>query len=377
MPEPSTALRPGFATAEGTQRFAARFSGRVGRRHFRTEHNLSISSIGIGTYLGEPDAATDQAYTDAVVAAVEGGINLVDSAINYRLQRSERAVGAALAKLEAAGYRRDEVIICTKGGFLTPDGAMPPDPGEYFFREFVEPGIFQIEEVAADSHCIAPRFLEDQLERSRRNLGLACLDVYYLHNPETQLSAISREQLHQRVRAAFEFLESAVASGRIRYYGLATWNGFRQAEPAPDYLSLAGMASIAREVAGDGHHFRFVQLPFNLAMTEALTRPNQSLDGRKTSMVEAARALGITLVASASLLQGHLGSNLPAYVGSALGLADNLQCALQFARSAPGITTALVGMSRVEHVRANLELARVEAASVEQFAQLFERREGA
>jgi aryl-alcohol dehydrogenase-like predicted oxidoreductase len=44
-------------------------------------------------------------------------------------------------------------------------------------------------------------------------------------------------------------------------------------------------------------------------------------------------------------------------------------------RSTPGIATALVGMSRVEHVRANLALAGVPPASQEQFSRLFGRGE--
>ena len=92
--------KSGSATAEGTLRYAARFQGRAAPGHFREiRGGLVLSSIGIGTYLGEPDEATDGAYTDTVVAAVEGGINVVDSAINYRFQRSERAVGEALREL--------------------------------------------------------------------------------------------------------------------------------------------------------------------------------------------------------------------------------------------------------------------------------------
>jgi aryl-alcohol dehydrogenase-like predicted oxidoreductase len=369
-------LRKGYATAEGTGRYAARFAARAAKGHFRAQPaaaGLLVSSIGAGTYLGEPDASTDQGYLEAVVAAARAGVNLIDTAINYRFQRSERSIGAALARLEAEGIARDELIVCTKGGFLSPDGAMPADPGGYFHTEYVETGLLSLDDVAAESHAIAPKFLENQLERSRRNLGLEAIDVYYLHNPETQLLAVPREEFRRRVRAAIEMLERAIAAGRIRFYGMATWNGFRQPEDARDYLSLAEMVALAEEVAGAAHHFRFVQLPFNLAMTEALTRTNQQVHGRKMPVVQAARELGIVLVASASLLQGHLGSKLPEFVTRALALEDHFQAALQFARSSPGIATALVGMSRAEHVERNLQLVEIEPATREQFAQLFER----
>jgi len=365
----------GRATREGTHKYAARFAGRAAAGHFReTPSGLFLSSIGIGTYLGEPDTRFDKGYSDSIVAAVEGGFNLIDSAINYRFQRSERSVGAALRHLIAKGFSRSELVLCTKAGFLTPDGDMPDDANEYFAREFVEPGVFQAEEIAQGCHCMAPRYLADQLERSRRNFGVECIDVFYLHNPETQLAEVSPEEFRKRIRDAFAFLETEVASGKIGAYGMATWNGFREDPKSPGYLPLAEMVSLAREVTGADHHFRFVQLPFNLAMPEALTRANQTVDGKTMAMVQAGRALGITLVASAALLQGQLARNLPDYVREVLGLKTNAELALQFTRSAPGITTALVGMSSLDHVKANLSLVGIEPAPRDQFLKLFQPR---
>jgi aryl-alcohol dehydrogenase-like predicted oxidoreductase len=366
-----------FATPDGTKKYAARFAGRAAAGHFREQQALWLSSLGIGTYLGEPDARTDQAYTDSIVQAVESGVNVVDSAINYRFQRSERAAGAALKELARRGYAREELLICTKGGFLTPDGDMPADAGEYFQREYVETGLLREGDVAAGCHSMAPLFIADQLERSRRNLGVETIDVYYLHNPETQLDEVPREMFHKRVRGAFEFLESAVAAAKIHFYGFATWNAFRQQENARDYLSLEAVESLARDVAGGSHHFRFVQLPVNLGMTEALTRPNQPRDGARGPIVEIAAKMGITLVASASMLQGQLSRGLPAFVQNALGMKTDAERAMQFVRSTPGITTALVGMSRVEHVRANAAIVGAAPASEEQFAKLFQRGEKA
>lgn len=368
---------PTFATPEGTTRYAQRFAGRAADGHFRERSGLLLSSIGIGTYLGEPDTATDRSYTDAVVAAVSSGVNVLDSAINYRFQRSERSIGAALQQLAAAGISRDEIFLCTKGGFLTPDGAVPADPRAYFMEEYIRPGIFRPEEIAGGGHCMAPRYLENQLQRSLRNLGVDCVDVYYVHNPEAQLATVPRAEFLSRLRVTFEYLESAAAAGMIRAYGAATWNGFRQDPEHPEYLSLHDMVSAAREVAGETHRFRFVQLPFNLAMTEALSRPNQLLHDGNVTLVEAAQGFGISVIASASLLQGQVARNLPPFVGNVLGLGSDLLNALQFARSCPGITTALVGMSRREHVESNLQLVRIPPAPIENYLKLFERSEEA
>ena len=365
------------ATQEGTTRYAEKFRGLAADGHFRQVRELVLSSIGIGTYLGQPNESIDSGYAAAIVAAVESGINVIDSAINYRLQRSERSAGTAMKVLAHKGFARDEIVLCTKGGYLTPDGSMPQDPNRYFFEEYIQKGIFTAKDIAGGCHCMTPRFLENQLGRSLKNLGADCVDIYYLHNPETQLGEISQADFLRRVREAFFFLESAAARGRIQFYGMATWSGFRQPKGARDLMQLAEIAAVAKEIAGDKHRFRFVQLPFNLAMTEALTLGNQSIGGRERTVMEAADELGIALVASASLLQGQVAQNLPQFVAEALGLENDSERAIQFVRSAPGITTALVGMSRTAHVEANARLVTVPPAGVDQFTNLFSRGENA
>ncbi|MBV9885218.1 MAG: aldo/keto reductase [Acidobacteria bacterium] len=365
------------ATAAGTAKYAQRFPGRAADGHFRESQGLVLSSIGIGTYLGAPNEKVDQAYAACVAACVERGINVIDSAINYRFQRSERSIGAAIKYLLKQGYAREEFVICTKGGYLTPDGSMPSDPNDYFYREYIQPRILTPNDIVGGSHCMTSRFLENQLGRSLKNLGVDCIDVYYLHNPESQLGEISRPDFHERIRDAFVFLESMVQAGKIQFYGMATWNGFRQEARARDAMQLAELDAIAQDIAGEKHHFRFVQLPFNLGMTEALTLGNQTVNGKEKTAMEAASDLGITLVASASLLQGQVTRNLPPFVSEALGLESDAQRALQFVRSAPGITTALVGMANPEHVVANTKLVSVPPANIDQFSKLFTRGESA
>ncbi len=369
------------ATFEGTRRYASRFASITAAGHFRelegcatpAESAPLVSSLGIGTYQGAADEATDRGYAAAVVAAVLGGINVVDSAINYRFQRSERSIRDALNELARRGFGREEILICTKGGYLTPDGDMPGDPGAYFEREYFGSGILRREDVAGGCHAMSASFLANQLDRSLANLGVSCVDVYYVHNPETQLEEVSREEFLRRLRGAFEFLESAAAAGKIRFYGLATWSGFRQPADAKDGLSLAEIEQVARDVAGRAHRFRLVQMPYNLGMTEALTLANQTVHGLPVTLIEAAQALGITLVASASLSQGKMAQGLPRFIGEALGLENDAQRAIQFARSSPGIITALVGMSRPDHARANAKLAAQPVAAPEQLARLFAR----
>jgi aryl-alcohol dehydrogenase-like predicted oxidoreductase len=361
------------ATVEGTRRYAQRMSSITARGHFREREGLLLSSIGLGTYLGQWDEPTDRSYQEAVKRAVELGCNVIDSAVNYRFQRSERAIGAALKQLfEAGSLSRDEIIIATKGGFFPFELEPPRDARGWIVENVIDKGLARPEEIAGGSHCMTPTYLEDQLSRSLQNLGLEAIDIYYIHNPETQLEAVSRDEFNKRLRAAFEFLERAADQGRISFYGTATWNGYREQAGSRGYLSLAEIALIAREVGGDQHRFRVIQLPHNLAMPEALTEANQFLDSENLSALMAADRLGLTVMCSASMLQARLSQNLPSFIRQALKpLSTDAQRAIQFVRSTPGVTAALVGMSQRAHVEENMAVAAIPPAPVEDFFKMF------
>ncbi|HVG28253.1 MAG TPA: aldo/keto reductase [Pyrinomonadaceae bacterium] len=368
----------GYATAEGTARYRDRQTrgGAAVPEHFRNEQGLWLSSVGAGTYLGRWDEETDRGYADAIFRAVELGANVIDTAANYRFQRSERSIGAALKRLiEGGGAARDELVVCTKGGYLPFDSEPPKGQAgveAYVEETFVRTGVVEPTDIVAGSHCMTPRYLAHQIDQSLANMGVATVDVYYVHNPETQLGVVARGEFERRLRAAFEQLERSVGEGKIKSYGVATWTGFRSAPDKRGSHSLERMAELAREAGGGDHHFRFVQLPFNLAMPEALTLDNQTYQGARVSLLEAARALGVTVVASASLSQGKVARGLPAHVREPLGsLATDALTAIQFVRSTPGVATALVGMSRSSHVEENLQLARVAPAAPDEYARLF------
>ncbi|MGH7815173.1 MAG: aldo/keto reductase [Candidatus Binataceae bacterium] len=363
----------GRATAEATAAFAKRFPKLPG--HFRPALGLPLSSIGIGTYLGEPDEETDRAYTEAITAALRGGINLIDTAVNYRFQRSERNAGAAIAALIAAGeIKRDEFAVATKGGYLAFDGAVPANPRVWFEEKFIRTGIVRAGDLVDGAHCMTPRYLETMLEMSRANLGLETIDIYYIHNPETQLEAVPRDEFLARIAAAFEFLEGAATAGKIGVYGVATWNGFRAAPSERGFLSLAELIDAARNVGGPSHRFRAIQLPYNLAMPEAMTRANQTVNGKKTALLAAAQAQEIAVCASASLLQGQLSRRLPPIVAETFAEFDtDAQRAIQFVRSSPGVSAALVGMKSPVHVREALAAASRPPAPADVLMKLFER----
>jgi aryl-alcohol dehydrogenase-like predicted oxidoreductase len=353
------------ATPGGTARYRVRHADRFARDFYRAGPlGLTLSSIGIGTYLGDDSDADDAAYTDAVRLALASGVNVIDSAINYRCQRSERAIGRALHGASLAGETaRDEIVVCTKGGYVPLDG-YPPATLEgyqgYLRREFYARNVMTAKDVVSGGHCLTPAFLRDCLARSRANLGVDVVDVYYVHNPEQQLAAITYEELLERLRDAFAALEECVERGEIGVYGCATWHGLRVEPGARGHIGLADLVRLARQIAGDAHHFRMVQLPINLAMPEAVRLPTQELPGGKVvPVLEAARELGLGVTASATLMQSQLTANLPPPVRELFpSLKTDAQRAVAFVRSLPGVTTALVGMKRAAHVQENLRAAQ-------------------
>jgi aryl-alcohol dehydrogenase-like predicted oxidoreductase len=364
----------GLASLNGTERFRQRFASGADPGHFRRFQDVWASSIGLGTYLGDADDETDARYAGAVAAACRLGGNLFDAAINYRCQRSERAIGRAVAKLTAEGAAtRDELILCTKGGYVPFDGEVPDDPGRYVADRIINAGLASYDELVGGCHCLAPGYLDAMLSMSLANLRVSTVDVYYLHNPEEQLREVSRDTFMARMAAAFELLERRAAEGAIRYYGLATWNGLRRNPQAQDYLPLETLAQLAERTGGAQHHFRAIQLPYNLAMPEAASFANQPVGGTAVPVLEAARQLGLSVAISASLLQGRL-ADLPSRMSEHIpGLATSAQRAVQFVRSTPGVTTALVGMKQAAHVEEIFALAAQPLLTAQQVAGLFDR----
>jgi aryl-alcohol dehydrogenase-like predicted oxidoreductase len=353
----------GRATAEATQTFASRSASAFVNDFYRDFSVLSVSSMGMGTYLGECDDAEDHRYERLLAAGIRCGLNLIDTAINYRCQRSERAVGNAIREVVGAGSAsRSEIVVCTKAGYV-PLEKEPPASRDaykaYLTAEYFDRGIMSASDIVAGGHCLKPGFLSNQIERSRTNLGLDCIDIFYIHNPEQQLDVLSRSAFLQLMRDAFIELEANVTAGKIGMYGCATWNGFRVFPANKNYLSLAELVAAAVDAGGKDHHFRVIQLPVNLAMTEAARLPSQHDGTTNHSLLEIARQLDISVIASAALMQAQLTHDLPPAARSLFpGLETDAQRAIAFVRSLQ-VTSALVGMRTPEHLDENLGSLRV------------------
>ena len=211
-------------------------------------------------------------------------------------------------------------------------------------------------------------YLNDQLERSLKNLGVECIDLLYLHNAvEGQINDISKEQFLKNLRLVFELYEKKRREGKIKFYGMATWECFRVTNDSPQYLSLQDTVRIAEEVGGKDHGFRFIQLPFNMHYDQALLKKNQLFDDSSISILEAASKLDIGVFTSVPFMQGRLLA--PGAMPEFDDLIPSLR-ALQFIRSTPGVLAPLVGQKSQEHVSENLAIMKIPPLSEVEYLSL-------
>jgi len=358
----------GKATADGSAAYAAKHAD-AAPQHWRPALGLTLSSLGMGSYLGNADPVTDGKYASACQKALASGINVLDSAVNYRYQRSERNLGAGLKKaIEAGTVTRDQVLICTKGGFIS--GDMGPPDRNWFLDTYVKPGIATETDFVAGGHCMTPKYIRHELGLSLKNFDVETIDVYYVHNPETQAAAVGESEFYSRLTAVFRELEACAAEGKIQCYGTATWHAFRVPPGHESHMSLEKTLACAVEAGGRDHRFRVIQLPYNLGLPEAMSHASQGA----ASILDAAAAAGLAVFTSVPLMQGQLLGRFGADFKTKFpGLKTDAQRCLQFARSTPGVTAPLCGMKDVAHVEENSVLRTVASFTPAEFNVLVGR----
>jgi aryl-alcohol dehydrogenase-like predicted oxidoreductase len=377
MDDTNFKLLMGHATPEGTKNYVKNAVKNRGKPadHFRVFDNLYLSSIGMGTYLGKPNKEDDQSMENAVYESIKSGsVNVVDTAINYRAMRSEKSVGRALLRLINDGIvTRDQVFVSTKNGYITNDGDYPEiDVMEYVQTMFISNGIMHADDISSGYNVLNPNYLKRCIDKSLANLHLATLDLVYVHNPfESWYEDVSREDFFQMLSKVFEAYEEYRTLNKIRYYGMATWTCFRVPPDSKEYLSLEDITKTAEKVGGLGKHgFRFIQLPYNLAYSEALLLKNQSVGTEKNlTILEAAERLKIGVFTSIPLFQGRLlKTKIPDYGG----LTDQVSKLLQIVRSSPSVIAPLVGQKEPNHVEQNLKISSVSPMGSKEYEEAVE-----
>ncbi|HKZ61757.1 MAG TPA: aldo/keto reductase [Nitrososphaera sp.] len=362
----------GQATPEGTMKYAQRaVTQGLPAAHFKVFDNLHLSSIGMGTYLGQPTQEDDLAVENAVCQSVKSGaVNVIDTAINYRAMKSEKCIGKALLRLaDDEIITRDQVFISTKNGYITNDGDYPNvDVMEYMHRMYIQTDVIAADDISSGYNVMNPSYLAKCIDKSLMNMHLSTIDLVYIHNAfESWNQDVSRQQFMKMLAKAFEVYEKYRAQNKIRYYGMATWTCFRVPPDNQEYLSLEQTVRTAESVGGKNHGFRFIQLPYNLAYSEALLLKNQSAGSEKNlTILEAAAKLKVGVFTSIPLFQGRLlGTQIPEYGG----MTNDVGKLVQIVRSSPAVIAPLIGQKKAEHVEENLKVANVPPLSGEEFKQ--------
>ena len=360
----------GYATPEGTKKFADRQQV-ASQQNYKNIHNLTLSNVGVGTYLGNPDTETDKLVEEAIKKSVLGGINVIDTAINYRAQKAERSMRNAISQLiNNNDISREEIFVSTKNGYVTNDGDIQEDLMQYVMREYGKTGIVNEGDISPGYHCMTLPYLNDQLERSLKNLGLECIDLMYLHNSVEGQTHLPRDQFLKNLKDVFDFYEKMRKDGKIRFYGMATWECFRTTPENPLFLELAEVMDLAIQAGGNEHGFRFIQLPFNLMLDQAYITKNHGVDGKTVSALEAAQKFNLGVFTSVPLMQGKLLTTniIPEFGNSSVSVR-----LLQFVRSTPGITAPLIGHKSESHVKENMDIMKIPPLSELEFNDLVKK----
>ncbi|HKG31344.1 MAG TPA: aldo/keto reductase [Nitrososphaeraceae archaeon] len=352
----------GFATPSGTKKYLD-YAIQKGKPsgHFRNFDGLYLSSIGMGTYLGQLSVEDDNDIENAVYDSIKSAaINVIDTAINYRAMKSEKNIGQALLRLINDGIiSRDEVFICTKNGYITNDGEYPRvDVMEYMQKMFISTGVIKPNDISSGYNVLNPNYIARCIDKSLTNMHLNCIDLMYVHNAfESWYEDVNREEFMQMLSKVFEVYEKYRSSNKIKYYGMATWTCFRVHPNNREYLSLEETVKVAEKVGGKNHGFRFIQLPYNLVYSEAALLENQDVGSIKNlTILEAAERLNIGVFTSIPLFQSRLlDANIPDYAG----LTDQVEKLIQIIRSTPSIMAPLIGQKKPQHVQQNIKLADV------------------
>ncbi|WP_024953522.1 aldo/keto reductase [Sulfurospirillum arcachonense] len=364
-----------IASLQGTLSYAKKFSH---YKDFYIKHNdLIFSKLGLGTFNPEPYKEENYVfhYIESVKEAIRSGINFIDTASNYRYGQSEREIGIALYEMMSdEEIKREELVVCSKGGFIQLDFPFPSNPYEWIEQNILDKNLASKEDIELDQHCMTPDFLEWSCRRSLDNLGVKALDIYFLHNPEMQFLKLGEKKFYKQIENIFKRFEKLADEGLFSFYGVAVWNGFTS--QSSELISLEKLVKIAQKVGGDNHRFKYIQTPFNMGKTNIYTQETQSVDGASCTLLQAAHRLGIGVISSSSLLQMNLfkksfSPESGVILDESMTLESDIQLALQFVRSTPGIISSLFGSIKPLHVKQNVEISKVKSVSRAKYDLLY------
>ncbi|AGP60943.1 aldo/keto reductase [Streptomyces rapamycinicus] len=289
---------------------------------------VQVSSLALGAMnFGRIGRTSQDEATALVDAALEAGINLIDTADMYSAGESEEMVGKAIAG------RRDDVVLATKAGM--PMGDKPNHGGS------------------------SRRWLVTELDNSLRRLGVDHVDLYQIHRWDP---ATSDEE-------TLSALTDLQRTGKIRYFGSSTFPAYRvvQAQWAarehrlrryvteqPSYSIL--QRGIERDVLPVAEEYglgALVWSPLASGWLSGAIRAGRSITTSRSAMMP--ERFDVTIPSNRARLDAV---EQLAKVADEAGLTM-IQLALGFVTAHPAVTSALIGPRTLDHLRTQLAAADI------------------
>ncbi len=336
----------GYASLNETREYFNKIG--ISEEYVKNNGDFYTIGIGIGTHLGNFSDEHSNLYKDAIEYGLKNGINFIDTSVTYREMKSEKDIGHVLDDLinKKQILKREEVIVATKGGQIYGDCDINVRPIDYLEEILIPEGILNIEDVNVvhgHRHTLVPYFYETTIELSKNNLGIETIDIHYIHNPEISKYVLGEDEFYQQLKILIEFYEEQVEKENIRFYGISSWEAFTCNLDSNWHISMEKIINIAKEVKGEHHHLKFIQLPYNIYNQNGSKLKNQIIDGEYYNAIDAANKLGLNVTVSAPLNQFKDGDN-------DISLTEKLN----FIKNAKGIYSAIIGSKRKEHIKENL-----------------------
>ncbi|MCA1053761.1 aldo/keto reductase [Rossellomorea aquimaris] len=334
----------GHANLKGTREYFAR------NLNIRTKKTpwFEVSRVALGTHLGEMTEEDSKLYRESLSYAFTNGINFTDTAINYRGMRSERDIGRVISRLiKNNSLKRGEFVLSTKAGLVPGDIEAKLVPNDYLQEILLKHGIIaesDLNIVGHRKHVMAPSYYGFAMNESRKHLNVETIDIYYIHNPEVSMMVLGPKAFYEKLIELFVFLEQTVREGKIRFYGIASWDGFLVSPSDSSYLSLEEVTKAAEIAGGKEHHFKFVQFPLNERRVAAIDYHNQSVSSLPMPTLKAAKELGLYSMTSAPLELGKL-----------IGRKRPPSSLLTTVMNTHHVHSVMVGMKHVSSVKSNIQ----------------------
>ena len=253
-----------------------------------------LSSIGFGLYRGEESDKGNEEWMESLLFGIENGINIIDTAQKYRNGQSEKIVGLVLNQLlKVNKITREELFISTKAGLL-PNYLIESD---YLSKIGVDKRYINYDQ----KFCMDPKYISWSVDRSLERMNLNYLDGFLLHNPEIALLFDDGEE---KLFECLKILEQKSIEGKIKYYGLATWNGLRREPMSKYHIDLSLIIKRLYECFGEENHFKIIEAPLSIGMPAILSYRSSTQENM--SLRNIIKDYNLIFLSSASLYEGHI-----------------------------------------------------------------------